>query len=166
MTDITIRRARPADEATLSALIAAAYARLDPALYAPGTLEAALPAMSRANPRLLASGTYHLVEVDGVPAACGGWSHEAPGGGAREPGLAHIRHFATHPDHLRKGLARRLLVHCLAEAKEAGAVRMRAWATQDAVAFYERAGFRRLRTLDVAMGPSVSLRSVEMERPI
>ena len=69
---ITVRVAGPEDAEALSALIAAAYRTLDRSAYDPTELTAALPAMSKANPKLLASGTYFVAAVDGVTAACGG----------------------------------------------------------------------------------------------
>lgn len=162
----TIRPARLDDEPVLSALIAASYARLDPALYPPGQLAAALPAMSRANPKLLAGGTYYVVEWNTVPAACGGWTHEEPGSGRLEPETAHIRHFATHPKHQGKGLARLLLAHCLTQAYRDGARRIRCWSTPQAVGFYGAAGFTRLRDIEVAMGANTLLHATEMERSL
>lgn len=163
--DIQLRVATPDDADTLSALIAASYARMadhyEPALFA-----RALPMMARANPQLLASGTYYVALAGGEAAGCGGWTHELPGGGAPIEGVAHIRHFATHPDHLRKGVASRLLDHCLAQAYRTGARAMRAWSTLPAEAFYAAAGFVRLRPIDVPMGPGVLLPSIEMERPL
>src|SRR3989337_2491981 len=103
---INIRPSVPGDLEELSALIAAAYRELDPSHYPVGQLAAALPLMSKANPKLLASGTYYVAEIGGEAAGFGRWPFEAPGTGALAEGVAHIRHFATHPDHLRKGIAR------------------------------------------------------------
>ena len=101
MTQLAIRVATPADREMLDGLIAASYATLDDGLYDRAALAAAMPAMSKANPKLLGSGTYYIVEIDGEPAACGGWTREAPHTGMIEDGVGHIRHFATHPAHLR-----------------------------------------------------------------
>ena len=164
INDIQIRHARPDDAGVLSELIAASYARMadhyEPALFA-----RALPKMAKANPKLLESGTYYVALVGEDAAGCGGWTLELPGGGLIE-GVAHIRHFATHPEHLRKGVASRLLDHCLERAHRAGATAMRAWSTLPGEAFYTAAGFVRLRPIDVPMGPGVLLPSIEMERPL
>lgn len=114
---VVIRTATPGDHDMLSDLLAAAYGELKGS-YDPHGLDAALPFMSRANPKLLASGTYYVAEIDGAGAGCGGWTREKPGSGEIAEGLGHIRHFATHPAYLRLGVARRLLEHCLAEARE------------------------------------------------
>lgn len=163
---ITIRTAVPDDAALLSDLIAASYGQLDDGSYDSAQLAAALPAMSKANPRLLRSGTYYVVEVDGVAAACGGWSFEKPGSTVTEDGVAHIRHFATHPNFLRRGLARRLIDKCIDEARAAGATKMKSQATLPAERFYANAGFMTLGTLNVEMGPGLELPVLDMERPL
>ena len=166
MPEIAIRVATPDDLDMLSDLIAAAYATLGNGSYDIAALEAALPAMSRANPKLLASGTYFVAEADGAPAGCGGWTMEAPGSGEIVDGVAHIRHFATHPRHLRKGVAGLLLDRCLREAAAAGATLMKSQSTLPAEKFYAAAGFRRVGQRDAAMAPGVALPVVLMERPL
>ncbi|MEO3997639.1 GNAT family N-acetyltransferase [Mesorhizobium sp. CAU 1732] len=164
--EITIRVATPADLEPLSVLIAASYATLGEAAYDREKLAAAMPLMSRANPTLLASGTYFIAETDGQIAGCGGWTFEKPGNGERVDGIAHIRHFATHPAHHRKGVARLLLQRCLDEAARAGATIMKSQSTLLAEPFYASAGFRRVRPIDVEMSPGIVLPVVEMERSL
>lgn len=163
---ITLRVATPGDEEALTALIGAAYGALDRRAYGSGLLEAALPLMSRANPKLLVSGTYYVSEIAGEPVGCGGWSFQAPGTGDTTEGVAHIRHFATHPAHARKGIARVLLDHCLSEAAAAGAATMRAQATLPAEPFYNAAGFRRIGEVNAQLGAGVALPAIDMERPL
>ena len=165
MSEIVLRPATPDDAETLSALIAASYATLRDGAYDPASIDAALPAMSHANSKLLASGTYYVAEIDGRAAGCGGWSFEAPGSGDREDGIAHIRHFAAHPDFRRQGVAHRLLDHCLAEAARSGAKVMRSQATLPAEPFYAKAGFRRVRTVEVQIGPA-TIPAIDMERAL
>lgn len=163
---ITLRAATPNDDEALTALIGAAYGALERGRYATGMLEAALPLMSRANPKLLAGGTYYVAEIGGEPVACGGWSFQAPGTGETIEGVTHIRHFATHPDHVRKGIARLLLDHCLSEAADSGAATMRAQATLQAEPFYSAAGFRRTGEVQAQLGAGIALPAIEMERPL
>ena len=89
--------------------------------YDPHGLDAALPYMSRANPRLLASGTYYVAEIDGVAAGCGGWSVEKPGSGEIIAGDRPYPAF-RHASRLmcERASPGGLLQHCLAEAGEAG----------------------------------------------
>jgi GNAT superfamily N-acetyltransferase len=77
-----------------------------------------------------------------------------------------LRHFATHPAHLRKGIARLLLEQCLAEARAAGVRTMMCQSTLPAEPFYAAAGFRRIGVIEIEMAPGVLLPAVEMQRPI
>ena len=142
--DISIRQTTLADLDMLSALITASYATLDDGSYDRAQLTAAMPFMSKANPKLVGSGTYYVVEAGGVPAACGGWGFPAPWTGEIVDGVGHIRHFATHPDFKRRGLAGRLLAHCLAEARSQGVTLMKSQASLPGVPFYESFGFHRI----------------------
>jgi GNAT superfamily N-acetyltransferase len=164
--DITIRAATPDDDSLLSELLEAAYGELTRGQYDPTALAAALPLMSTANPKLLASGTYYIAYAGGQAAGCGGWTREKPGSGEVVDGVAHIRHFATHPAHLRKGIARMLLKHCLAEARSAGIQVMMSQSTLPAEQFYAAAGFRSVRPIEVELGPGVVLPAVEMQLPL
>jgi len=165
MPKMTIRTATPQDEAVLTELIGASYATLGSG-YDAAQLAAAMPVMSRANPKLLSCGTYYVAECDGEAAACGGWTRDRPGSGEVVEGMAHIRHFATHPAHLRKGIARMLLDRCLAEAAAAGIRVMKSQATLTGEPFYAAAGFRRVGLIEVEMGPGNLLPAIDMERPL
>lgn len=164
MANAKIRPATPEDAGLLTELITASYRELDTGHYDSEQLAVALPTMSKANPKLLESGTYYVAEVDGVAAACGGWTFEKPGTGELADGVAHIRHFATHPAYLRRGLARLLLEHCLEEARARGATLMKSQATLPAEKFYASAGFRTLGPIEVRMGPEIVLPALDMER--
>jgi GNAT superfamily N-acetyltransferase len=158
--EITIRVATPDDEATLSKLLAASYAELKG--YDPHGLEQTMPLMAHANPKLLASGTYYIAEIGRDAAGCGGWSREKPGSGDIIEGVGHIRHFATHPGYLRRGVARRLLQHCIEDARRLGVRTLMSQSTLPAEAFYASAGFRRLGVIDVEMVSGVVLPAIEM----
>jgi GNAT superfamily N-acetyltransferase len=164
--NVTIRKATPDDAELLTELIAASYRTLDNGQYDAASLASAMPLMAKANPRLLRSGTYYVVEVDGVTAACGGWSFEKPGSTETKEGVAHIRHFATHPDYLRRGLARLLLDHCLTEAASRGATLMKSQATLPAEKFYASAGFRTVGSFDAEMGQGIMLPVLDMEKDL
>ncbi|MHB2266631.1 GNAT family N-acetyltransferase [Aliihoeflea sp. PC F10.4] len=165
-SDVVIRRAAPSDHDTLAALIGAAYATLDDERYDREALVAAIPLMSRPNPQLLACGTYYVAELDGEPAACGGWTREEPGTGKVDEGVAHIRHFAADPRFARRGTASALLRYCLRQAHAAKIERMMSQSTLPAEPFYAFAGFRRLKIVETKMGEGVALPVVLMERVI
>ena len=162
-----LRVAGPADAEAVTALLEASYPALLVGGYAPGVLAATLPLMTKANPKLLASGTYYVAEVDGGSlAGCGGWTPEKPGSGEIVPGVGHIRHFATHPGWTRRGIASALLVRCVEEAKARGITTLEAFATLSAEDFYRAHGFAPIEPIDVPMTADVSLPSLWMRRAI
>lgn len=160
--DLTIRPAALADLDMLSALIAASYATLDDGSYDRAQLKAAMPVMSKANPKLVESGRYFLAAADGIPAGCGGWSVPAPWTGEIVNGVGHIRHFAVHPDFKRRGVAGKLLTHCLAEARAQGVSLMKCQASLPGVPFYQSFGFRRIGQVMTDVGGN-PLPAIEME---
>jgi N-acetylglutamate synthase-like GNAT family acetyltransferase len=138
----SLRVATPDDAAQVSALLDRSYGTIWVGHYDPDLIATVRPFVTRANPKLLASGTYFLAEApDGLAVGCGGWTHEAPGTAALEDGVAHIRHFATDPDWLRLGIAAAMLRRCMAEAKASGAVTLFADSALCAEGFYGAFGF-------------------------
>jgi len=157
-----LRPATPDDEAALTILLAASYRELLAGHYPEFVLRAALPFMTRANPALLKSGTYYVAEQHGRTAGCGGWTREKPGTGAVVPHIAHIRHFATHPDFARRGVGRLIAEHCIAEARRAGIRLLCASSTLPAEKFYACLGFVRERESETAFSKDVRFPSIEM----
>ncbi|NKX44385.1 GNAT family N-acetyltransferase [Roseicyclus persicicus] len=163
--EITIRPTHAHDLAAVDALLAASYPSILKRDYAPSVLVTALPIISRANPALLRSGSYYMAEDgDGRALAAGGWSRGAPQGGAGRPEIGHVRHVATHPAHLRKGLAQAILTRVLAEALAAGVERMVCQSTLTAVPLYTAMGFRTRGEIAVRLAPGITFPAVEMER--
>ncbi len=151
----------------MTALLLASYPKLMAADYDAATLAAALPKLVRANPSHLRSGTFYV--VDGLPGSvigCGGWTVAAPDTKAEIPGLAHLRHFATHPDFARQGVGRLIYNRCVEAAKLAGATRFQAYSSLTAIAFYSSVGLRRIRNFDLPLGGEVKLPAALMEGEI
>jgi N-acetylglutamate synthase-like GNAT family acetyltransferase len=162
-----IRIATPRDKAAVGALLNASYAALMPAGYDAATLAAALPVMTRANPALLASSTYYVAERDdGQIIGCGGWTPERPGSGEIEPELAHIRHFATHPQWTGRGVGRAIYERCEQDARAAGSRRFECYASLNAEVFYAAMGFAPVRHLDVPMEGGLTFPSILMTRTL
>jgi N-acetylglutamate synthase-like GNAT family acetyltransferase len=158
------RLAALSDETAVSALLRAAYTDLMAKDYDPEVLAAALPRMVRANPSLLASGTFYVVESPASSIiACGGWTHAAPGTATQTANLAHLRHFATHPSFARRGIGRRIYHRCLQAAKSSGVTKFQAYSSLNAVPFYAGVGLAFIRTFDLPLGDSVKLPAALME---
>lgn len=169
----TIRPALPEDAGAVGELLRASYPPLMAAGYPADVLERALPAMMKANPLLLRSGTYHLAVADGgVPdgaadsaiVGCGGWTREPPGPPCQpvDPTVGHIRHFATHPGWLRRGVGSTLLGRSIAEARVAGVRRLECLSSLVAEGFYASAGFRAVGRRSVILAPGVQFDSIVM----
>ena len=161
----TIRPAGPEDAEAVGALLRASYPPLMAAGYPADVLERALPAMMKANPLLQRSGTYHLaVAEDGAVIGCGGWTREPPGPPCQpvDPTVGHIRHFATHPGWLRRGVGNALLGRCIAEAGFAGVRRLECLSSLVAEGFYASAGFRAVGRRSVILAPGVQFDSIVM----
>ena len=147
----SLRVANIDDAPAVSALLEASYTGQLAVGYAPEVLVRALPLMTKANPRLLKSGTYYVAEADDQLVGCGGWSKEAPGTHEITEGMGHIRHVATHPGWLRRGIGRALLLRCFREATLAGISTLECHSTLVAVDFYAAAGFKVIgqKTIDL-----------------
>jgi GNAT superfamily N-acetyltransferase len=162
-----LRVATAGDSDAVSAVLAASYARLMAAAYPADLLARTLPAIGRANPALLESGLYYLVESeDGEIAGCGGWSPNPPGSRDVDPERAHIRHFATHPDWTRRGVGRRLYECCAADARAAGFKTFEAWSSLNGESFYAALGFRPLGPIRTSMPGGILFPAIRMERHI
>jgi GNAT superfamily N-acetyltransferase len=162
-----LRVATPADSDAVASVLRPSYAELMARAYPPELLARTLPLITRANPGLLASGTYYLVLAeDGRAAGCGGWTPHPPGAREANPRRAHIRHYAVHPDFLRRGVGRLLYARCEADARVRGFAAFEAWASLNGEPFYAALGFRPLGRIETPMPGGILFPAVRMERPI
>jgi GNAT superfamily N-acetyltransferase len=167
---LTLRHATPADLAAVDALLARSYPRLLAKDYPPSVLVLAVPIISRARPELLASGCYWLAEDGtGRVVGAGGWSASAPnpsdvsgGPGAQQAGLAHVRHVATDPDAVRRGIGRALMTRVMAEARATGHRQMECLSTLMAVPFYASVGFEAVGAVTVNLRPGIYFPAIRM----
>lgn len=162
-----LRVATLEDAAAIGAVLRASYSTLMAGAYPADVLAAALPPMTRANPELLLSRRYYLVEAKtGEPAGCGGWSDHPPDGPETRPERAHIRHFATHPDWTGRGIGRLIYARCEEDARAAGFTIFEAYSSLNGEPFYAALGFRRLELIETPMPGGVAFPAVRMERAI
>lgn len=167
MIDYLTRVATPDDAARLDDLLADAYSTLMKPVYRGLLSEAALTLMTKANPALLASGTFYVAEArDSLLVGCGGWTFERPGDGKVENGVGHVRHFATRPDWAGKGVGRAIYQLCETNARAAGLTDLECFSSLNAERFYSSLGFERVRELDVELTSGVTVRGIFMRRPI
>lgn len=165
MQELSLRIAGPQDGDAVTALLVASYTELFKPGYAPEMLAKALPLMTRANPKLLQSGTFYVVEHPaGGMAGCGGWSMEQPGSGLVAAGEAHVRHFAVHPQWTRKGVGRLIFARCERQAREAGAACFLCYSSLVAEYFYRAQGFELVKPLLLNLSPDVALPGLLMRK--
>lgn len=140
-TDLTIRTATSEDLEAVDTLLRRSYPVLLKPDYPPSVLVTTLPLISRAQPALLASGSYFLAERRGVVVGAGGWTPQAPGGRPGMRGVGHIRHVVTDHRQTRQGIGRRLMTHVIWHAKASGMQVLHCQSTLTAVPFYASLGF-------------------------
>ncbi|QHQ33990.1 GNAT family N-acetyltransferase [Algicella marina] len=162
-----IRASRSDDMGAVDLLLSRSYPRLLKADYPPSVLVTAIPLISRAQPELLRSGTYYVAEAaDGGIWGAGGWSLAPPGGTAQRGVAGHIRHFATDPVHVRKGVAAAVMHRVLLDARAAGLTALECFSTRTAVAFYAAQGFEVEAGVELRLGNAVVFPAVRMSRAI
>lgn len=160
---LLIRTARPTDTDAVNLLLEASYSRLLTASYDSNILRLALPNMIKANPVLLASGTYYVAETEpGILVGSGGWTAAEPGSGEITEGEAHIRHFAIHPEWTRRGIGAALLARCFHEARSLGIRKLHCFSTLNAETFYRASGFQTIGPIGVPMGSTITFPAVLM----
>lgn len=164
--DLRLRRAHPEDRAAIDQLLRRSYPQLLKADYPPSVMVTAVPLMSRANPRLLASGRYYVIETQGRVLAAGGWSKPTATRGRGRAGIGHLRHLATDPDYLRMGLAEAIVTHVLEEARREGVTEMQCMSTRTAHRFYWAQGFQSGRELQIPLAQGITFPAIEMWRKL
>ena len=164
---LSVRTARPTDMSALDGLFARSYPILLKADYPASVMVTAIPLISRANPALLASGTYYVVEdSSGALIGAGGWTRAAPPGYASASATGHIRHVVTDASRTRRGVGRRLMERVLNSAESAGVTRLDCLSTLTAVPFYAAMGFHSLGPILVPLRPGIDFPAVHMQRSV
>lgn len=164
---LTLRRARKTDLDSVDALLARSYPRLLRPDYPPSVMVMALPLIVRARPELLDSGRYFVAETeDGLLVGAGGWSVASPVGGTEQPSVAHVRHMAVDPGHVRRGVARAIMGEIIVDTLRHGIRWLDCLSTRTAVPFYEALGFRVLHEVQVNLRPGIVFPAIRMMRQI
>ncbi|WP_298398527.1 GNAT family N-acetyltransferase [Sphingobium sp.] len=166
---LTHRLAMPADEPALSAVMTLAIDRLQSTYLTPDQVQASHAFMGL-DSRLIADGTYFMIEDGEAIAGCGGWSRRATAYGgnhsagrddrlldpASEP--ARVRAMYTHPDHVRKGVGTMILSLCEAAAKAEGFAALELSGTMAGVPLYRSFGFEGVRPFEDRGVPMLLMR--------
>lgn len=184
------------DKVAVQELLQASYSSLLAPDYDPDLLQVALPKICQPRDELLTCGTWYVVEDTSMQAdgttpliGCGGWTPRSP----FQEDIPHLRHFATHPQHTRKGVARAIWnqtwkdwcdYHYFKESEtnhdnatkrkevdDSSSLSvsqrpdMEVLSTLSAESFYASLGFAKVRDIDVPFGPNCLFPSILMRRP-
>jgi N-acetylglutamate synthase-like GNAT family acetyltransferase len=161
-----IRVAEEHDLQGIGALLFRSYSVLMRPAYDVDVLEAALPAISKAKPDLVALRTFYVAELDGEIIGCGGWTWSPPGKGKLVDGLVHARHFAVDPQHTGRGVGRAIFGRCATDARAAGALWIQALSSLNAAEFYRKVGLTPLQPVSVTLGGATDFPVILMEGDI
>lgn len=153
MPGLTYRLATEADIPAIATLMDRAIDSLQNAYLSPEEVAASRLSMGL-DTQLIADRTYFLVEQDGVPVGCGGWSYRATlYGGDHSAALrdarsldpatdaARIRAMYTDPAYVRRGVGRLVLALCEDAARAAGFRRVEMMATLAGEPLYLACGY-------------------------
>jgi GNAT superfamily N-acetyltransferase len=174
---LTIRLATEADLPALRTLMTLSIDRGQAAVLTPEQVVASRAVMGL-DTQLVRDGTYFVVEEDGVPVGCGGWSRRATlyGGdhstALRDPALldpatdaARIRAMYTHPDHVRRGIGRLILDRCELAARAEGFAAAELMGTAGGVPLYVACGYDPIERADTNVD-GVTVPLTRMRKPL
>ncbi len=161
---LTLRPAEQTDLDALDALFGRSYPVLLKPDYAPSVLVTAVPLISKAQPALIASGSFFVVCDDDDIVGAGGWTMQAPGGKPGARGIGHIRHVVTDHRHTRRGIGRKLMEYVALHAHASGMTQLHCQSTRTAVPFYEAMGFVAQSDIEVPLRPGITFPAVFMTK--
>lgn len=175
------RVARVDEIPRIGPLIEASVRGLSVEEYSTSQMDQALGTWLGLDTRLIADGTYFVVEPAGQPgmlAACGGWSRRRTAYGSdHRPGrddalldpktdAAKIRAFFVHPEWARRGIGSRLLEICEEAARSEGFTRCEMGATLPGVPLYRRHGYVEGERVELPLGNGETLPIVKMSKAL
>ncbi len=149
-----LRLANEMDVPVLMALIERSVHGLQAAYYSEEQRSAAVGTLFGVDLQLILDQTYYVIEVEGNPVACGGWSYRrlmcgtaGDSGKATEiirppEGRARIRAFFVEPGWERRGLGSQLLAASEAACLTAGFTEVELAATLAGEPLYARHGYK------------------------
>ena len=173
---LEFRCAREEDLEMLRALQRRSLRALGRPFYPPALLEAAVEYVARPDLQLVRDGTYFVVEEEGAPIACGGWSYrKRPFAGPRaseqdvallDPNTeaARIRAMFVEPDHAGRGVGARLLSHCEQAAFARGFGLGELGATLSGERFYLRHGWVEIERVHHPLENGMPIEVVRMQK--
>jgi GNAT superfamily N-acetyltransferase len=173
-----LRLATPADEAAIDALMKASIKAIFPTFYDARQTASSTVHVGHVDRMLIDDGTYFVIDADGEPVACGGWSRRDKlfSGSSDQEALvrpldpateaARVRAMFVRADWTRRGLGTQILDACQAAAIAEGFRRLALMATLPGLPLYERFGFTVVRLEEIVLPDGVRLACAAMEKQI
>jgi N-acetylglutamate synthase-like GNAT family acetyltransferase len=171
------RKASLEDIEVLEILIQLSAKSINSSYYSDDEIKAALGTAWCVDKQLILDQTYWVVEnTNGVIVGCGGWSkrnllfgkNDAINTAENEliPGVdsARIRAFFVHPGYARKGIGKKLLEKCEAEAEANGFKSLELVATLSGEKLYASQGYIAKRFYEVDLGNGITNKVVSMKK--
>jgi GNAT superfamily N-acetyltransferase len=152
MNALKLRLAAKSDIALIKPLMAQSIRQLQRGYLSPAQIEASFAGMGL-DTQLIEDGTYFCVFDGDILVGCGGWSYRATlYGGNHSAGRdaaildpknarAKIRAMYTHPEHVRRGIARMIITASESAAAAKGFRALEMAATKAGEPFYLRCGY-------------------------
>ena len=172
------RVATHADVSSLTALIDVSVRRLAAGYYTDAEIASSLAHVFGVDSSLIHDRSYFVLEQHGEIVAGGGWSNQqtrfggdqfhSRGEGRLDPATspARIRAFYVHPDHARRGHAKRLLRICSAAAQRAGFSSLSLMSTLPGEPLYRALGFVPDARVDYPLPDGTTLPLIPMTKAI
>lgn len=172
-----LRVATPEDASRVDALMKKSTAVIFPRYYDEQQVASSILHVAAVDRMLLEDGTYFVLESDGEPVACGGWSRRdrlftgtdtagdaRPLDPAREP--ARVRAMFVHPAWARRGLGRAILDRCEADARAAGFGAVELMATLPGEPLYAACGYTVVERCDLHLPDGVTIGAAKMSKAL
>jgi putative acetyltransferase len=135
-----VRAAVAADVATIVELQEISILGLGVAVYGLRKARAWAQAGTEHSRDLLSQGSFFVAEAGARLLGVSGWSADA-----ERPDTAWVRYVFVRPEAAGRGIGRRLVGVAESSALASGRGRLRLWSSLNAIGFYERLGYQRLR---------------------
>jgi GNAT superfamily N-acetyltransferase len=178
MSPVTLRLANFEDIPDLAQLMKRSVLGLAPGHYSPEQTEWAATYLTVPDPMLIGDSTFAIIEIQGVPAACGGWSRRrklftgSSDQEAKQDWLdpatesAKIRAFFVDPNFARRGLARQLFDWSVQQARAHGFSGLELMATLPGVPLYLALGFEAGEAVEIDLPNGRSLPCLRMSKAL
>lgn len=163
---IRLEVARLADMPAIKRVIEASARGLMREDYSLRQIESSLRYLIGPDRQMILDGTYYVAKVGRQIVGGGGWSFRTASDGKAlvTPDTAIVRTFYVHPNWARRGLGRRLLERCEADARAAGFTRLELIATPTGARLYAAHGFTPLDEVEFVLPDGVVVVGVRMEK--